>query len=106
MEMPKVISAYFEADRRNDADALVALFSADAVVEDERACHQGVHEIRKWWVSAKEQTHHVNEPIETTAADDRIRVRAKVSGDFPNSPVVLEFFFTIKSNKIVALEIR
>ena len=104
--MPDIVKDYFEADRRNDPDALAALFSADAVVEDERALHEGVHAIREWWTAAKKQTHHVNEPIETTTTGNKTSVRAIVSGEFPNSPVKLDFHFTLGNNKIVALEIR
>lgn len=106
MGMPDIVKAYFDADRRNDPDALVQVFSADAVVEDEGARHEGVGAIRAWWVAAKEQFRHVAEPIETTGTGDKVSVRATVSGEFPNSPVTLEFSFTIQDDKIVALRIR
>ena len=105
MDMPDIVKAYFDADRRNDPDALVAVFSADAVVEDEGARHEGVSAIRSWWAAAKEKSHYVTEPIEATGKDDKIKVRAKVSGDFPNSPVTLRFSFTVNNDKITALEI-
>lgn len=106
MDMPDIVKAYFDADRRNDPDALAAVFSADAVVEDEGARHEGVGAIRDWWVTAKERFHHVAEPIETRGTGDEVSVRATVTGQFPNSPVTLEFSFTIKNDKVVALEIR
>lgn len=105
MGMPDIVKAYFDAERANDPDALVQVFSADAVVEDEEARHEGVGAIRAWWVAAKEKFHHVAEPIEATATGDKVSVRATVTGQFPNSPVTLEFSFTIKDDKIVALRI-
>ncbi|WP_230533978.1 nuclear transport factor 2 family protein [Microvirga roseola] len=106
MDMPDIVRAYFEADRRNDSDALAAAFSADAVVEDEGVRHEGVSAICTWWVAAKDKYHHVAEPIKTTGACDRVSVRAKVSGELPNSPATLDFFFTVKDDKIAALEIK
>lgn len=106
MDMPDIVTAYFEADRRNDPDALVAAFAADAVVEDEGARHEGGRAIRSWWVAAKDEFHHVAEPIESTAAGDQVSVRARVSGDFPNSPATLDFSFTVKDGRIAALEIK
>jgi ketosteroid isomerase-like protein len=105
MKMPICVQAYFDADSRNDPDALTALFSADAIVEDERARHQGPDAIRQRWASAKAKSNFVNEPIETTATDDETIVRARVSGDFPGSPATLRFGFTIRYDKIIKLEI-
>lgn len=106
MEMPTVVNAYFEADKGDDADALVALFRPDAVVNDERARHRGGQAIRAWWLAAKEKYGHVAEPIEATVHDTEVRVRAAVSGQFPNSPVTLEFLFAIEKDKIAELTIH
>ena len=35
MDMPGIVNTYFDADRRNDADALLKTFAVEAVVEDE-----------------------------------------------------------------------
>lgn len=106
MNMPGIVNMYFEADRRNDADALLATFAVEAVVEDEGARHQGVAAIREWWVAAKKAAQYVAEPMEATVEGDRALVRAKVSGQFPGSPVMLTHAFTIKDDRIVGLEIR
>lgn len=106
MMMPTCVQAYFDADSRNDPDALAGLFSPDAIVEDERARHQGPDAIRQWWASAKAKSNFVNEPIETTAMGDETVVRARVSGDFPGSPAILRFGFTLRNDEIVKLEIR
>ncbi|WP_439626806.1 nuclear transport factor 2 family protein [Shinella sp.] len=105
MDMPDAVKAYFDADRRNDPDALAAVFSVGAVVKDEGRRREGVGEIRSWWVAAKERYHHVAEPIETTGAGDSVSVRAVVTGQFPNSPASLDFSFTLMDDRIVGLEI-
>jgi ketosteroid isomerase-like protein len=106
MDMPDIVNMYFDADSRNDADALSETFAAEAVVEDEGARHQGVVAILKWWVAAKQAAQYVAEPLESTADGDKALVRAKVSGQFPGSPVTLTYSFTIKDGKVVRLEIR
>lgn len=106
MDMPDVVNMYFDADSRNDTDALSEAFAPEAVVEDEGARHQGVVAIVKWWVAAKQAAQYVAEPLESTVDGDKALVRAKVSGQFPGSPVTLAYSFTIKDGRIARLEIR
>ncbi|KAA6133465.1 nuclear transport factor 2 family protein [Cupriavidus cauae] len=106
MNIPAVVNAYFEADRGNDAEAIARAFATDAVLEDEGTRHQGVGAIRAWWLAAKAKYRHVAEPIEMSRTGDEIAVRARVSGEFPNSPITLEFLFTVEGDKIVGLTIR
>ncbi|MBB4294264.1 hypothetical protein GGE16_006364 [Rhizobium leguminosarum] len=105
MDMPDIVNIYFDADSRSDVDTLLNTFAIEAVVEDEGARHQGAVSIREWWVAAKEATHYVAEPVESTVDGNKAVVRAKVSGQFPGSPVTLTHAFTIKGDKIVRLEI-
>lgn len=105
MNLPTCIGAYFDADSRDDVDRLLATLAPEAVIEDERRRHVGTDAIREWWIKAKQTTPHVNQPIEATTAGDVTRVRARVSGDFPGSPVTLQFTFTVSNDQIVRLEI-
>ncbi|MEJ0040350.1 MAG: nuclear transport factor 2 family protein [Gammaproteobacteria bacterium] len=105
MQPPSGVKAYFEADKGDDADAWLGYFPAEAVVEDEGARYKGVDAIRAWWLAAKRKYHHVAEPIESSGAGNEVSVRAKVSGQFPNSPATLEFLFTVDNGEIVALRI-
>ncbi|TRA84994.1 nuclear transport factor 2 family protein [Rhizobium rhizogenes] len=106
MDMPQIVNMYFDADTRNDADGLLQTLDVDAVVEDENARYQGSAAIRQWWVAAKSSAQYVAEPVETTVDGDKVLVRARVSGKFPGSPVMLIHAFTIKDDRIVRLEIR
>ncbi|CDZ63561.1 nuclear transport factor 2 family protein [Neorhizobium galegae] len=106
MDMPSIVNMYFDADSRNDADTLLKTLGADAVVEDENARHQGIVAVREWWVAAKKATQYRAEPVESTVDGDKTLVRARVSGQFPGSPVMLTHAFTIKDDRIVRLEIR
>jgi ketosteroid isomerase-like protein len=50
MSIPEasVITRYFEADARRDIEAIVALFTDEAVVVDEGQTYHGTAEIRGW----------------------------------------------------------
>lgn len=105
MDLPNCIRAYFEADQRDDAAALMATFSPEAVVEDEHQRHAGLDAIRNWWIEAKRKTPHVNAPLDATTTGDVTQVRTRVSGDFPGSPVTLLLTFTVANDAIARLEI-
>lgn len=105
MDLPNCIKAYFEADSRDDIEALMATLSPEAIIEDERQRHDGLEAIRNWWIEAKRKTPHVNAPIDATTTGDVTRVRTRVSGDFPGSPVTLLFTFTVINDAIARLEI-
>ncbi len=106
MNMPKVLEAFFEADRREDAHSVVRTFTVDAIVEDEGASYQGILAIRDWWLAAKQKAQHVAEPLEAMVDGNTAFVRAKVSGQFSGSPLTLCYAFTISDDKIASLEIR
>lgn len=106
MDMPHIVKNYFGADSRNDVDAFLKTFDADAVVEDENARHQGAVAIRQWWLAAKKATQYLAEPLESKVEGDKALVRARVSGQFAGSPVMLTHVFTVRNDKIVRLEIN
>jgi len=92
MDMPDIVNNYFDADSRSDVD--------------ENARHHGIVAIRGWWVAAKKATQYRAEPVEFMVEGDKALFRARVSGHFPGSPVMLTHDFTIKDDRIVRLEIR
>ena|SRR6267378_787538 len=106
MTLPKPISAYFAAEKRKDADALALCFTADGTVRDEGQTVRGVAAIKLWNAEARKRYHHTVEPLDAVSREGRIVVRARVSGDFPNSPLILEHVFELGGDKIASLEIR
>jgi hypothetical protein len=46
--VPPAIGAYFAASERNETEALLSCFAADAVVVDEDQTWRGATEIRVW----------------------------------------------------------
>ena len=105
MNLPFPIQTYFDADRRNDGDALIHAFAPDAVVRDEGQSHAGHQAIDAWWRDGKIRYQHVIEPLEAAGQGDLTEVRARVTGQFPGSPAILTFAFRLKGDRIAGLEI-
>jgi len=104
--LPEPIANYFAADRAGDAIALARCFTAEGVVRDEGGTFTGIAAIQQWHTRAKEKYHYTAEPISVSARDDEIVVIGKVTGDFPGSPITLQYAFRVTGHRIVALEIR
>ena len=105
MNLPSPIDIFFDADLRHDSEALISVFTPDAVVEDEGRSYTGRQAIDGWWRAAKTKYQHVTEPLEATEKGDVTKVRAKVTGQFPSSPATLTFAFRIKGDQITSLDI-
>jgi hypothetical protein len=105
MSLPPAIETYFAADRGMDDTALIQVLAQEATVTDEGHQHTGRDEIRAWWLAAKAKYHHVAEPLGTTTDGERITIHCRVSGQFPNSPAMIDFTFTLADGLIQTLEI-
>jgi hypothetical protein len=104
LNLPEPIAAYFEADRRG-ADAIARCFTKDGVVMDEGRTHTGVAAIEAWKRAATAQYSYIAEPFALEKKDRKHIVTARVTGNFPGSPVDLQFAFTLDRGKIATLEI-
>jgi len=105
MNLPSPIQAYFDADRRSDGEALIRAFAPDAVVKDEGQTYVGRQIIAKWWRETKEKYQTVVEPLEIRDEDDVTKVSAKVTGQFPGSPALINFAFRLSDDQIANLDI-
>ena len=104
--IPAVIESYFQASNANNIDALVACFSPDATVVDENQTHRGTAEIKAWAVNVRRKYEFKTEILKASETSGGAIVTAKVSGNFPGSPVDLNFKFALgKNNKITSLVI-
>lgn len=101
MNLHPSIRAYFDADSATPLDA----FATDAVVEDEGHRHVGHAAIDAWWRDAQAKYQAVAEPLEVAVMDGAHAVRARVTGQFPGSPITLTFAFRMKDERIATLRI-
>jgi ketosteroid isomerase-like protein len=104
IHLPPPIAAYFAADT-SDANAVARCFSESAVVIDERREHRGRPAITRWRAEATARYHYTSEPLAVDVSGSEVTVTARVTGDFPGSPVELKYRFTLEGASIARLEI-
>jgi hypothetical protein len=106
INLPAPIAGYFAAENSDDAEALTACFAPDAVVRDEGRRIQGIAAIKAWKREGKAKYQHKIKLIGAIENGSGTIVRGLVSGNFPGSPIELDFVFVLKDGMIAALEVR
>ena len=104
--LPTPIAVYIAAENRGDAEALAQCFAEDAVVRDEGKTIEGLAAIKQWKAETRKKYQHTVEPLASAQKGGKIIVTNRLTGNFPGSPIELEFVFTLDGNKITSLEIR
>ena len=104
IHLPQPIAAYFAADA-SDGNAVARCFSESAVVIDERREHRGRPAITRWRAETTAKYHYTSEPLGVDVSGSDVTVTARVTGDFPGSPVDLRYRFTLEGAAIARLEI-
>lgn len=103
--LPGPIAAYYAADPLKSSD-VAACFAQDAVVIDESRTYPGRAEIEAWATETLGRyANLVVTPTAVVTRGDRTIVTAHVSGDFPGSPVDLDYAFDLAGDEIARLEI-
>lgn len=105
-KLPAPITIYIAAENRGDTEALAQCFAEDAVVRDEGQTIEGLAAIKQWKAQTKKKYQHTIEPLASVQKDGRIIVTNRLTGNFPGSPIELEFAFTLDGNKITSLDIH
>jgi ketosteroid isomerase-like protein len=104
--VPDVITRYFEADARRDTDAIVALFTDDAVVTDEGEDWHGISKIRAWREGPAARYEYTTELYATNRRDDdEYLVTGRLEGNFPGGNAALRWCFTLAGDRIRHLHI-
>ena len=103
--LPKPIALYVEGENTGDVKLFDQCFAEDAVVRDENKTHEGLGAIKEWKAETKKKYQHKIESLKFLEKDGKNIVTNRLTGNFPGSPIELEFVFTLRDNKIVSLEI-
>ena len=103
---PDVITRYFEADARRDIDAIVALFTDDAVVVDEGESRRGTSEIRDWQEGPASKYQYTTEVFDNERTGDaEFLVTGRIEGNFPGGTAELKWRFSLVGDRIGHLHI-
>jgi SnoaL-like domain len=106
LPLPKPIEVFMSSENMHDTDALAECFAPDATVQDEGQTLKGLKAIKAWRLETAKKYQHMLEPIAASARGGKTVVSTKLTGNFPGSPITLDFVFTLQGDKIAALEIK
>ncbi len=106
IDLPTPIAIYIAAENRGDTEALAQCFAGHALVRDEGQTIEGLAAIKRWKAETKKKYQHTVEPIASAQKDGKTTVTNRLTGNFPGSPIELQFIFGLDGNKIASLEIR
>jgi hypothetical protein len=81
-------------------------FTEDGTVHDEGQDYHGRDSIRQWKQAADAKYRYVFQTINVQTFGDLVTVRARLTGEFPGSPVELDHIFKLSGDKMASLEIR
>ena len=101
IDLPAPIAAFLAAD----GGSVASYFIENAVVVDERREHHGRQAIGRWKTEATAKYHYTSEPLAVDFSGGDVTVIARVTGEFPGSPIELRYRFTLEGDKIARLEI-
>lgn len=104
LTLPEPIAAYFAAE--HNPEALARCFTAQAVMKDDGHTYTGVDAIKAFMAEASARYSATTVPFAVEREDGLQVVQAKVTGNFPGSPIDLSYRFRLERGLIAALEIK
>jgi len=105
IDLPAPVAVYIAAENRGDPKLLERCFAAAAVVRDEGKTIEGLAAIKRWKAETKKKYQHTVEPLALVRKGDKTVVTNRLTGNFPGSPIELQFVFKLDGDKIASLEI-
>lgn len=104
--LPVAIERYLQADAGNDETLFSKCFTAAAEVRDEGRTMRGLGAIKAWKQETKLKYQYQVHPLAVSQNGDSVEMTARLTGNFPGSPVVLTYVFVLEDDRIAALEVR
>ncbi len=84
---------------------MASCFIENAVVVDEWREQHGRQAIGHWKTEATAKYHYTSELLAVDFSGADVTVIARVTGEFPGSPIELQYRFTLEDDRIARLEI-
>ncbi|MGN7470141.1 nuclear transport factor 2 family protein [Brevibacillus sp. SAFN-007a] len=103
--LPEAIETYFQASNSYDGNLLAKCFTEDAILYDEGLAYHGPSAIESHIVGTNKSLLIQTEVTNAAEKDGEIVVTATISGNFDGSPLALDYYFTMKQQKIARLKI-
>jgi hypothetical protein len=106
LRLPRPVATYLAAEKAKDVDMLALCFASDALVHDEGRDYRGLDAIKSWKREGDRKYQFVLEPVDASVSDETVRLRARLTGNFPGSPVELDYTFRLANDRIASLKIQ
>ena len=105
-KLPKPIAEYLAAVEEKNSNKLAGCFAENAVVHDEGGTYRGHDAIKAWSEQTQGKYNYTMDALNASVTGDSVCLRAKVTGNFPGSPVELDYLFRLANDKIASLKIE
>jgi hypothetical protein len=105
LNLPKPIELFISSENTHDTDAVANCFAPDATVIDEGRIRKGLNDIAAWRRETEAKYHHTVTPVAVANRSGKTVVTTEMAGDFPGSPITVDFVFRLKGDRIASLEI-
>jgi hypothetical protein len=104
--LPAVVTDYLKAANRFDATAAALCFATDASVRDEDKEYSGRDAIHSWVAETGRKYRPAFTVMRVSTRGDDVSLSVAVAGQFPGSPVTLEYHVRLRNGLISALTIE
>jgi hypothetical protein len=103
--LSKLLVNYLAAVKAQDTEMFALCFTDDARVHDEGRDYTGLDAIKAWKNETQTKYKYEIEPLDASVSGNTVKLRVRLTGNFPGSPVDLDFTFMLANDKIASLEI-
>jgi hypothetical protein len=104
IRLPAPIELYIQIENSSALEGVPECFAPDAIVHDEGQTYEGLNAIKNWMTATKKKYGHTLTPLDLVERDDQTVLRARLAGNFPGSPVTVNFSFMLAGGKIYSLK--
>jgi SnoaL-like domain len=105
IQLPAPVELYIKIENSSAPERVPECFAPGAIVHDEGQTYEGVNAIKNWMTATKKKYGHTITPLDLVEGDDQTVLRARLAGNFPGSPVTVNFRFVLAGGKIYSLKI-
>ena len=104
--LPAAVKRFLEAANRSDAKDAASCFTIDASVHDENRDYSGRDAIQGWVSETCRKYRPAFTVMRASVLGGDVSLSVAVSGQFPGSPVTLDYLLHLRDGKISALTIE
>ena len=91
IDLPPPIDLYLKIENAGDIGSAVAMLCARCHGPRRGPFPQGLAAIRQWITATKQKYNHRVEPLDAANRDGKTIFTARLTGNFPGSPVTVDF---------------